>query len=51
MSYSAELVQTVNILTKAGKGLLAADESPGTLKGKFDTIGLETNEENSRLYR
>ena len=26
-----------------GKGLLAADESTGTIKKRFDTIGLEIN--------
>ncbi|MGN6548857.1 MAG: class I fructose-bisphosphate aldolase [Pararhizobium sp.] len=34
-----------------GKGLLAADESSGTIKKRFDAIGLESTEENRRDYR
>ncbi|MBB2973500.1 class I fructose-bisphosphate aldolase [Mesorhizobium sp. RMAD-H1] len=34
-----------------GKGLLAADESSGTIKKRFDTIGLASTEENRRDYR
>ena len=51
MHFKDELIATVQQLTQPGKGLLAADESPGTLKAKFDKISLETNDENSRLYR
>ncbi|MCV3735884.1 fructose-bisphosphate aldolase class I [Rhizobium sp. TRM96647] len=35
----------------AGKGLLAADESTGTIKKRFDTIGLESTETSRRDYR
>jgi len=34
-----------------GKGLLAADESTGTIKKRFDTIGLESTQESRRDYR
>src|SRR5690606_19076405 len=34
-----------------GKGLLAADESSGTIKKRFDVIGVESTEENRRDYR
>lgn len=34
-----------------GKGLLAADESTGTIKKRFDTINLESTEESRRDYR
>ncbi|MFC5586583.1 class I fructose-bisphosphate aldolase [Nitratireductor kimnyeongensis] len=34
-----------------GQGILAADESSGTIKKRFDTIGLESTEENRRDYR
>ena len=34
-----------------GKGILAADESTGTIKKRFDSIGVENNEENRRDYR
>lgn len=38
-------------MTAAGKGLLAADESTSTIKKRFDTIHLESTEENRRDYR
>ncbi|MBW3096322.1 class I fructose-bisphosphate aldolase [Pseudohoeflea coraliihabitans] len=34
-----------------GKGILAADESTGTIKKRFDTIGLESTADNRRDYR
>src|ERR1700761_3442428 len=34
-----------------GKGLLAADESTGTIKKRFDKIGVQNTEENRRDYR
>lgn len=34
-----------------GKGILAADESTGTIKKRFDAIGAECTEENRRAYR
>lgn len=34
-----------------GKGLLAADESSGTIKKRFDTIDVESTEDNRRDYR
>jgi len=34
-----------------GKGLLAADESSGTIKKRFDTIGLESTADSRRDYR
>lgn len=34
-----------------GKGILAADESTGTIKKRFDTISLESTETNRRDYR
>ena len=38
-------------MVKPGKGILAADESSGTIKKRFDTINVESNEENRRNYR
>ncbi|WP_295948706.1 class I fructose-bisphosphate aldolase [uncultured Bartonella sp.] len=38
-------------MTAGGKGLLAADESTSTIKKRFDTIHLESTEENRRDYR
>ena len=34
-----------------GKGILAADESAGTMKKRFDAIGVESTEANRRDYR
>ena len=38
-------------MTAPGKGLLAADESTGTIKKRFDAIGLESTETSRRDYR
>ena len=42
---------TARDLVAAGKGILAADESSGTIKKRFDQIGVESTEENRRAYR
>jgi len=34
-----------------GKGILAADESSGTIKKRFDAIGVASTEDNRRAYR
>ena len=34
-----------------GKGILAADESSGTIKKRFDSINVESTEENRMNYR
>ena len=34
-----------------GKGILAADESTGTIKKRLDTINVESTEETRRQYR
>jgi fructose-bisphosphate aldolase class I len=46
-----ELHENAKALVAAGKGILAADESTGTIKKRFDSIGLESTEENRRAYR
>lgn len=38
-------------LVEDGKGILAADESLGTIKKRFDQIGIESTEDNRRDYR
>ena len=45
------LTNTVEALLAPGKGILAADESSGTIKRRFDSIGVESTEENRRDYR
>ena len=47
----AVLRQTVSDLIAPSKGILAADESSGTIKRRFDSIGAESSEENRRAYR
>jgi fructose-bisphosphate aldolase class I len=45
------MMETARAMVAPGKGLLAADESAGTAKKRFDTVGVESNEENRRAYR
>jgi fructose-bisphosphate aldolase class I len=47
----ATLNETARALVAEGKGILAADESSGTIKKRFDSIGVESTEENRRGYR
>jgi fructose-bisphosphate aldolase class I len=47
----ADLHKTARALVAEGKGILAADESSGTIKKRFDSIGVESTEENRRAYR
>src|SRR5579872_1760666 len=47
----SELHDTAKALVAEGKGILAADESSGTIKKRFDAIGVESTEENRRAYR
>src|SRR5437660_2861385 len=46
-----ELAEIARALVAPGKGILAADESSGTIKKRFDTIDLESTEDNRRAYR
>src|SRR5213595_1824057 len=46
-----QLQSTAKALVAEGKGILAADESEGTIKKRFDSIGVESTEENRRAYR
>ena len=46
-----QLVKTASAMVAKGKGILAADESAGTIKNRFDAIGVESNETNRRDYR
>jgi fructose-bisphosphate aldolase class I len=45
------LVDIANALVAEGKGILAADESTSTIKKRFDSISVESNEEMRRAYR
>jgi fructose-bisphosphate aldolase class I len=46
-----KLEETAAAIVADGKGILAADESDGTIKKRFDSIGVESTEENRRAYR
>jgi fructose-bisphosphate aldolase, class I len=46
-----DLAGTARALVAEGKGILAADESTGTIKKRLDSIGVESNEETRRAYR
>src|SRR5256714_9078342 len=46
-----ELEATARALVAENKGILAADESDSTIKKRFDSIGVESTEENRRAYR
>lgn len=48
---AAELEATARAMVAKGKGILAIDESMPTIKKRFDTINLESTEENRRAYR
>ena len=48
---TVELSRTISDLIKQGKGILAADESTGTITKRFKPINVESTEENRRLYR
>lgn len=47
----AELNKVAVAMVAPGKGILAADESTGTIKKRFDAIGVESTEDNRRDYR
>jgi fructose-bisphosphate aldolase class I len=46
-----ELHETAKALVAENKGILAADESDGTIKKRFDSIGVDSTEDNRRAYR
>ena len=48
---TVELGATARALVAKNRGILAADESTSTIKKRFDSIKLESTEENRRAYR
>jgi len=46
-----ELNETARAIVADHKGILAADESTGTIEKRFDSIGIESTEESRRAYR
>src|SRR6266481_5124399 len=47
----AELNKVAEAMVAPGRGILAADESSGTIKKRFDVIGAECTADNRRDYR
>ncbi len=47
----ADLNKIAQAMVAPGKGILAADESSGTIKKRFDAINVESTEDNRRDYR
>ena len=45
------LNKVANLMVEPGRGILAADESTGTIQKRFDAIGVENTEDNRRDYR
>jgi len=49
--YGDELIQTAKRIVSPGRGILAADESTGTIGSRLAEIKLENNKQNRREYR
>lgn len=47
----AELESTIAAMVQKGRGILAADESAPTIAKRFASIGVESTEENRRIWR
>jgi fructose-bisphosphate aldolase class I len=50
-TFRDELIATAKKIATPGKGILAADESTGTIGKRLEAIKLENNEANRRAYR
>lgn len=49
--HTQKIAETARALTAPGKGILAADESHGTIGKRFAAVGVESTPENRRRYR
>jgi fructose-bisphosphate aldolase class I len=49
--FDLQLEATARALVAPGKGILAADESTGTIEKRFKAVGVQGTEENRRAYR
>jgi fructose-bisphosphate aldolase class I len=47
----SELNKVATAMVAPGRGILAADESSGTIKKRFDVLGVESTADNRRDYR
>lgn len=51
LKYKDELIKTASYIASPGRGILAADESTGTIGQRFTKINVENTEPNRRAYR
>ena len=51
LQFKAELIQVAKEIAASGKGILAADESTGTIGQRFASIDVENTVDNRRAYR
>ncbi len=51
LSFKDELIATAKAIVRPGFGILAADESTGTIGNRFSGINVENTEPNRRAYR
>merc|ERR1719395_498581 len=49
--YAAQLIETANAMVAPGKGLLACDESTGTIGTRLEANGMENTEANRQKWR
>ena len=49
--YKDELIKNARYIVQKGKGILAADESTGTIGKRFAGVNVENTEKNRRAYR
>ena len=48
---NSELASTARALVVGGKGILAADETPGTLTRRLEALKIESTPDSRRAYR
>lgn len=48
---SSQLVEVAQAMVAEGKGILAIDESTGTIAKRLKSVNMESNEDNRRAYR
>ena len=47
----SEIYKIAKKILQNGKGILAADESTGTMKKRLDSVNVESNEQNRLIFR
>jgi fructose-bisphosphate aldolase class I len=51
LKFKEELIKTANRIVRPGYGILAADESTGTIANRFQKFQIESTADNRRIYR